>query len=74
METFLEGYQSVRALSQTELEALPSFVILRQIWLLGIGAKNLPNIGLSLFESWAFDRCMPFIRAWMAEPFWCGVA
>jgi len=72
LKAFLEGYQSVRTLSQVELEVLPSFVILRQIWLLGIGAKNLPNMGLSLFEGWAFDQCMPFIRAWMAEPFWEG--
>lgn len=74
LEAFLGGYQSVRVLSQTELRVLPSFVILRQIWLLGIGAKNQPNIGLSLFESWVFDKCMPFIRAWMAEPFWDGAA
>ena len=70
LKAFLEGYQSVRTLSQAELEALPSFVVLRQIWLLGIGAKNQPNIGLNLFESWVFDKCMPFIREWMARPLW----
>jgi Ser/Thr protein kinase RdoA (MazF antagonist) len=74
LEAFLEGYQSVRALSQTELGALPSFVILRQIWLMGIGARNQPIIGLSLFESWVFDRCLPFIRAWMAGGFGDRVA
>lgn len=65
---FLEGYQSVRSLSQTELEVLPSFVMLRQIWLLGRGAKFSPNIGLNLFEDWVFNRCMPLIRQWMVEP------
>jgi Ser/Thr protein kinase RdoA (MazF antagonist) len=74
LEAFLEGYQSVRTLSQAELEALPSFVVLRQIWLLGVGAKNQPDIGLNLFESWVFDKCMPFIREWMAGPLWRGVA
>jgi Ser/Thr protein kinase RdoA (MazF antagonist) len=74
LEAFLEGYESVRVLSQAELEVLSSFVILRQIWLLGIGAKNQANLGLSLFERWVFDKCMPFIRAWMAEPFWDGAA
>lgn len=74
LEAFLEGYESVRALSQTELEALPSFVILRQIWLLGIGAKNQGSLGPDLFESWVFNKCMPFIREWMAEPFWDGTA
>ena len=67
---FLEGYQAVRPLSQIELEVLPLFVALRQIWLLGIGAKNQPIIGQSLFSSWAFEWCMPFIRTWMTDPFW----
>lgn len=66
-DAFLEGYQSLRPLSPIELAVLPSFVMLRQIWLLGMGAKNIPNIGLSLFQHWVFDRCMPLVRAWMAE-------
>ena len=74
LKAFLAGYQSVRTLSQAELEALPSFVILRQIWLLGVGAKTQPDIGLNLFESWVFDRCIPFIREWMARPWWRDIA
>jgi Ser/Thr protein kinase RdoA (MazF antagonist) len=71
LDAFLEGYQSVRPLSQTELDVLPSFVILRQIWLLGIGARNFPVIGLNLFEDWVFEKCIPFIRWWIEEP-WYG--
>ena len=74
VEAFLEGYGSVRTLSQAELEALPAFVVLRQIWLMGIGARNLPTMGTSPFEGWVFGKCMPFIRAWMAGSFWEGVA
>ena len=74
VQAFLEGYQSVRTLSQAELEALHPFVVLRQIWLMGIGTRNLSNVGLSLFEHWVFGQCMPFIRAWMAGSFWDGVA
>jgi Ser/Thr protein kinase RdoA (MazF antagonist) len=70
----LAGYQSVRALSQLEREVLPAFVMLRQIWILGIGARNQPIIGLSPFENWVFGQCMPFIRAWMAGSYWEGVA
>jgi Ser/Thr protein kinase RdoA (MazF antagonist) len=65
---FLAGYQSVRRLGQAELDVLPACVMLRQIWLLGIGARNLPDIGLAMFQSWVFGQCMPFIRAWMKEP------
>jgi len=64
---FLEGYQAVRPLSRTELEVLPFFVILHQIWLLGIGAKNLPNIGVGLFQNWVFEMVMPFIKEWVQE-------
>lgn len=69
LDAFLEGYQSVRVLSPAELEALPTFVVLRQLWLLGVGARNYANIGLRMFERWVFGMCLPFIREWMAEPF-----
>ncbi len=65
---FLEGYQSVHPLSDIELEVLPAFVMLRQIWLLGVGARYWPNIGLGMFQDWVFKQCMASIRAWMAEP------
>ena len=74
LDAFLAGYQSVRALSQLEREVLPAFVMLRQIWILGIGARNQPIMGLSRFERWVFGQCMPFIRAWITEAFWGGVA
>ncbi len=34
-QAFPEGYQSVRPLSPTEREAVPTFVVMRQIWLMG---------------------------------------
>jgi hypothetical protein len=42
--------------------------MLRQLWLLGIGARNLPNIGHSMFEYWAFERVMPMLRKWIEAP------
>jgi Ser/Thr protein kinase RdoA (MazF antagonist) len=68
VEAFLDGYASLRALSAAEREALPSFVVLRQLWLLGVGARNLPNIGHRLFEHWAFERVMPMLRRWVEAP------
>ena len=65
---FLTGYQSIRPLSQLELDALPAFVILRQFWLCGVGAKLVPTIGLAIFQDWIFDTCLPFFKAWAAEP------
>lgn len=68
VEAFLGGYESLRALSTAERDALPSFVVLRQLWLLGIGVKNLPNIGHRMFEHWAFERVMPMPRRWVEAP------
>jgi Ser/Thr protein kinase RdoA (MazF antagonist) len=68
LDAFLDGYQSLRPLSQAELDVLPSFVMLRQLWILGTGARCYPNVGSSLFEHWVFERVMPLIREWMADP------
>jgi Ser/Thr protein kinase RdoA (MazF antagonist) len=65
---FLDGYQSVRPLSEMELAVIPAFVLLRQIWMLGITARLSPNLGLEMVQSWVFDQCMPFMRDWMREP------
>ncbi len=30
--------------------------------------RNLPNIGLEMFQRWLFEMCMPFIREWLTDP------
>jgi Ser/Thr protein kinase RdoA (MazF antagonist) len=65
---FLDGYQSVRRLSEMELAVIPAFVLVRQMWLLGITARLSPNLGLEIVQRWIFDYCLPFMRAWMKEP------
>ncbi len=67
LDAFLAGYQEKRPLSKPEREALPSFVIMRQIWLLGTSARYIPmsTVGVGLHEQWIFQHVMPFIRAWM---------
>jgi Ser/Thr protein kinase RdoA (MazF antagonist) len=68
-DAFLVGYQSVRALSEGELSALPQFVVMRQMWLFGVVAiRNLRNFSREVYDHWVFDVCMPFIRAWMQNP------
>jgi Ser/Thr protein kinase RdoA (MazF antagonist) len=67
LDAFLDGYQSVRTLSEAELDALDAFVILRQIWLMGVGARNVPIIGLAQFREWAMGHCLPAIRDWMKK-------
>lgn len=33
---FLEGYNSIRVLSQSEIDAIPAFIVLRTIWFMGL--------------------------------------
>lgn len=40
---FLEGYQSIRVLSENDLKAVPIFVGIRQLWLMGLCLKD-PHI------------------------------
>jgi Ser/Thr protein kinase RdoA (MazF antagonist) len=70
LEAFLAGYQEQSPLSQMELELLPAFVMLRQIWLLGMSVKYIPKstVGLDMYQRWVFQQVMPFIRKWMKEP------
>jgi len=69
LDAFLAGYQAHRHLSQSELECLPYFVILRQLWLLGTSARYIPKstVGLDLYQRWIFQQVMPFIREWMVD-------
>ena len=70
LQAFLDGYQARRPLSQPELESLPDFVILRQLWLLGTSARYIPKstVGLDMHQRWIFHGVMPFIREWMDDP------
>lgn len=44
---FIKGYQSIRALSDNDLHAVPVFVAIRQLWLFGLCLKD-PHINGSI--------------------------
>jgi Ser/Thr protein kinase RdoA (MazF antagonist) len=67
LDAFLDGYQSIRPLSPTELTVLPAFVALRQIWLWGISMTNRPMVGLGLFDQWMHEISLPTLRAWVDD-------
>lgn len=58
---FLEGYESLRALSPTEHAALPAAQIARQIWMLGSRGRYLNQIGLAHFQDSFLDRVLASI-------------
>jgi Ser/Thr protein kinase RdoA (MazF antagonist) len=67
LDAFLDGYQSIRPLSATEMAVLPAFVALRQIWLWGISMTNRPMVGLGLFDQWMREISLPTLRAWVDD-------
>jgi Ser/Thr protein kinase RdoA (MazF antagonist) len=61
--SFLAGYREQRPLGDADLEAVPLFVAIRQIWILGVhvtvwqssGARRLPPF---------FDHMLGFLGEW----------
>jgi Ser/Thr protein kinase RdoA (MazF antagonist) len=70
-EAFLKGYTERRSLSQLDLAALPWFVALRHLWLMGLHAANTPDWGCSLLSDDYFDGGgvggLEFLREWEAK-------
>ncbi len=67
-DAFLAGYQSVRKLSKAELSALPFFVLLRHLWLLGSGIRLSREFGVGWLVGGYFEHYMQFLREWLTEP------
>jgi Ser/Thr protein kinase RdoA (MazF antagonist) len=66
---FLQGYQSVRPLSSAERRALPFFVLIRHIWLLGGSAiPRSARHGIAWLLGDFFEGFIAFIRAWLEDP------
>lgn len=64
---FLEGYTARRALSEVDREAVPLFVLIRHIWLLGLHTANASDWGAGWLNKRYFDRGLKFLRDWEAD-------
>jgi Ser/Thr protein kinase RdoA (MazF antagonist) len=64
---FLRGYTTTRSLPDRDVGAVPLFVALRQIWLLGQQAAATPIIGLELLDGRRISRALSFLRSWEQE-------
>jgi Ser/Thr protein kinase RdoA (MazF antagonist) len=62
---FIDGYRSVRPISQADFDAVNLFVPIRHIWLMGEFAGRVGEWGTSSM-SW-LDREGGFLRAWETE-------
>jgi Ser/Thr protein kinase RdoA (MazF antagonist) len=64
---FLRGYKEERPVKDIDLEAIPYFVAIRQIWLTGLHTGNAYDWGRSWLDDRYFDRTLEFFRKWEAE-------
>jgi Ser/Thr protein kinase RdoA (MazF antagonist) len=65
-EAFLSGYQARRALGPRDRAAVPLFLVLRQIWYLGLAASFAPERGSNYVDE-QLARELPFLWRWEAE-------
>lgn len=65
-ESFLAGYMQQRPLQAIDLAAVPLFVLIRQIWFLGLHASNAPDWGYGFLNKYYFDSNIKFLKEWAA--------
>jgi Ser/Thr protein kinase RdoA (MazF antagonist) len=65
--SFLRGYTEERPLSDIDIQAIPYFVAIRHIWLLGLHADPGPDRGVAYMDDEYFDRGLKFLREWEKE-------
>ena len=68
---FIDGYRGVRPIKPADFDALPLFVPIRHIWLLGEMAGRIGEWGSEAMSAAWLDRQMEFLRSWEAERLSC---
>jgi Ser/Thr protein kinase RdoA (MazF antagonist) len=64
---FLQGYRDERDIHEREIHAIPYFVALRHVWLLGLHAECRQDLGMGWMNDAYFDEAITFLREWEAE-------
>jgi Ser/Thr protein kinase RdoA (MazF antagonist) len=64
---FLRGYRDERDIHETEIQAIPYFVALRHVWLLGLHTGNQQDFGMGWMDDAYFDGAITFLREWEKE-------
>jgi Ser/Thr protein kinase RdoA (MazF antagonist) len=61
-QAFLEGYESVRALTALERASIPLFQILQSIWVLGLRANYVNDWGNAALSDRLVNNVLTFIK------------
>ena len=64
---FIDGYRAVRPIAPADFDAVPLFVPIRHIWLMGEMAGRLHEWGSEGLSAAWLDRQVEFLRSWEAE-------
>jgi Ser/Thr protein kinase RdoA (MazF antagonist) len=63
-DAFLTGYTEVRALEPSELEVIPLFHVIRQLWRLGLRARHAAVWGYASLQADYIASKLGFFRKW----------
>jgi Ser/Thr protein kinase RdoA (MazF antagonist) len=66
VDAFLQGYQSIRKLTEAELKAVPAFEKIRIIWCFGLWTTFVNVLGLKWFNE-AFAQLFSTLKKWVEE-------
>ena len=61
---FLKGYMERRSLGAIDIDAVPVFVAIRQIWLMGLQISVGDRFGWAWIDDGYFDRQLMILRDW----------
>ncbi len=63
-EEFLLGYGEERAIAAIDFAAIPYFVAVRQVWIMGLHCGNAGDWGVGWLDDRYFDQALNFLRTW----------
>lgn len=66
-EPFLKGYQAERNLKDLDVNAVPLFIGIRHLWLMGVHAANADDLGFGWVKDSYFERGFKFLRDWEGD-------
>lgn len=61
---FLKGYMRCRSLGHVDIAAIPAFVAIRQVWLMGLHIGLADRFGWGWLNDHYFDRHVKVLRDW----------
>jgi Ser/Thr protein kinase RdoA (MazF antagonist) len=68
-QPFLRGYSEEKKLNEIDLQAIPLFIAIRNIWILGLHIGNGHDWGFGWLNDKHFDLVIQFMHDWEAEYF-----